>query len=119
MRNMSFSMTTDAAWAKTKTVTRRLGWWNLKPGDLVQQVEKAQGLKKGERVVPIHVIRIVSSRPEPLDAIARYGSDELDREGFPGQSPAEFVELFMRHNKVGPRAEVNRIEFEYVEKEGE
>jgi hypothetical protein len=45
--NMSFSLTTQQARDKTKDVTRRLGWWFLEPGDIVQQVEKARGLKKG------------------------------------------------------------------------
>ena len=48
MRNMSFAMTTEAVRNQTKTVTRRFGWWFLKPGDMVQPVEKAMGLRKGE-----------------------------------------------------------------------
>ena len=35
-RNMSFSMTTGPFRARTKTVTRRFGWWFLKPGDVVK-----------------------------------------------------------------------------------
>lgn len=34
-RNMSFSMTTEAVRNRTKTVTRRLGWEFLKPGDIL------------------------------------------------------------------------------------
>ena len=59
MRNISFSMTTEAVRRREKTVTRRLGWWNLKPGTVLQAVEKAQGLKKGEHVKPICLIRVV------------------------------------------------------------
>lgn len=51
MKLMSFSMTTEAFERCEKTVTRRLGWWNLKPGELLQGVEQAQGLRKGEHVV--------------------------------------------------------------------
>jgi len=40
MRNMSFSMTTPQFKTRTKTVTRRLGWWFIQPGDLVYGVEK-------------------------------------------------------------------------------
>ncbi len=58
-RNMSFSMTTAQFRARTKTVTRRLGWWNLKPGDVIMGVEKAMGLKKGEKVKRLGRIRIV------------------------------------------------------------
>jgi len=42
-RCMSFSMTTDAVRNRTKTVTRRLGWNFLKPGDLLWAVEKGWG----------------------------------------------------------------------------
>ena len=46
-RNMSFALTTEQFKARTKTVTRRFGWWFLKPGDVVRGVEKAMGLKPG------------------------------------------------------------------------
>ena len=42
-RLMSFSMTTPQVRARTKTVTRRLGWRFLKPGVVLWAVEKAQG----------------------------------------------------------------------------
>ena len=45
-RNMSFSMTTEAIRDRSKTVTRRLGWSFLQPGDLLWAVEKGMGLKK-------------------------------------------------------------------------
>ncbi len=38
---MSSAMTTEQFKAKTKTVTRRLGWWFLEPGDYVMGVVKA------------------------------------------------------------------------------
>jgi hypothetical protein len=110
-RNMSFSITTKQARNKTKTVTRRIGWWFLKPGDIVQQVEKGMGLKKGEKVKKIHLIKIKSVRPEPL-----YNIDKADcaREGFPGWTPGEFIRMFCTHNKCKSHTEVNRIEFEYI-----
>jgi hypothetical protein len=118
MRNMSFSMTTAAVRNRSKTVTRRLGWWRLEPGEVLQAVEKAQGLKRGEHVVPICLIRVVSVSEEPLDAILDRDLDEVEREGFPGQSPVEFAARFVAHNKrdgVWLNTLVNRIEFEYVE----
>ena len=39
MRHMSFALTTKQIKSRTKTVTRRLGWTFLKPGDLIQPVE--------------------------------------------------------------------------------
>ena len=114
MRNISFSMTTEAVRRREKTVTRRLGWWNLQPGTVLQAVEKAQGLKRGEHVKPICLIRVVSVRTEPLDSI-RGHRGECFREGFPDLTPAEFVLMFCEANRVPDYAEVNRIEFEYVE----
>lgn len=110
-RNMSFAITTRQAYEKTKDVTRRLGWWFLEPGDLVQQVEKAMGLKKGEKVKKIHLTRVVDTCPECLHWITEA---EVLREGFPDLTPGEFVAMFCKHNKCLPDEIVNRIEFEYV-----
>ena len=110
-RNMSFAITTEHVKNQTKTVTRRLGWWFLKPGEIVNAVEKSRGLKKGEKVKRINQIRIVSADPEPLCAIKE---PDVIKEGFPGWSPNEFIEMFCRHNKCKPETVVNRIEFEYL-----
>jgi len=110
-RNMSFAMTTDQIRAQDKTVTRRFGWWFLKPGDIVWGVEKAMGLKKGEQIKRLAKIRIVSTRAEPLDAITQ---DDVIKEGFPDWTPIHFINMLVQHYKVEPSATVNRIEFEYV-----
>ena len=122
MRNMSFKITVDQARAKTKDVTRRQAWAHLvKPWDLVQQIVKGQGLKKGEKVEKIHVIRIISVEPEPIIDIVyrpfRDGQWEVEREGFPewiGQE-SRFVDMYCAANKCWPADPCNRIEFEYVE----
>ena len=44
-RNMSFALTTEQVRRREKTVTRRRGWWFLKPGDIVTAVKKARGLR--------------------------------------------------------------------------
>ena len=110
-RNMSFAMTTEQFKARTKTVTRRFGWWFLKPGDEVCGVEKAMGLKKGESIKPIGMIRILSTRAEALDAIT---PDDVVEEGFPGWTPEQFVKMLVDHYGVSPSAVVNRIQFEYL-----
>lgn len=113
MRNMSFMLTTDQVRRREKTVTRRIGWLFLKPGDLVQAVEKGMGLKKGETVTRLAVIRVESCRREPLDSIT---ADDCRREGFPEMTPAEFVEMFRRsHGRIEPGEPINRIEFSYVD----
>lgn len=111
MRNMSFSLTTPQFRAKTKTVTRRLGWAFLKPNDIVGAVEKGMGLKKGEKVKRLGIISITSIRREPLNAITQ---EDCELEGFPELTPKQFVEMFCRHNRCTPEQIVNRICFDYI-----
>jgi hypothetical protein len=120
-RNMSFAKTTEQVRAGTKTVTRRIGWWFLKPGEIVNAVEKCRGLKKGEKVKHIRQIRIVSTRSEPINAMmldTLYGLEEMSKEGFANHDklrwPVQFVEFFCAMNKCEASTEVNRIEFEYI-----
>lgn len=112
---MSFSLTTPQIQGGTKTVTRRLGWRFLKPGDLVRPVVKAMGLKKGEKVQPIRgPLRVVSARREPLFRVySEPGA--CAAEGFPEMTPHEFVKMFCKSMKVKPETMVTRIEFEYTD----
>lgn len=114
MRNMSFAMTTEQYEARTKTVTRRFGWWTLKPGDVVMGVKKAMGLKKGEQLEKLHPFRVVSVRKEPLNAIMQ---DDCVMEGFPDMTPAEFVAMLVKRYGCPPDAVCNRIEFEHLDGE--
>ena len=115
MRNMSFSMTTEAVRRHEKTVTRRLGWWDLKPGTVLQACEKCQGLKKGEKVVKLAVIRVVSVTREPLHYVLDYPESEIAREGFGQMRRRAFMNMFMQANTCWEFTPVNRIEFEYVD----
>ena len=110
---MSFALTTQAMRERRKTVTRRLGWGTLKPGQLVQAVVKGMGLKKGEHPEKICVIRIVDVKREPLDAICLYDND-CELEGFPELIPLQFIRMFCEHNDCESWDNVTRIEFEYV-----
>ena len=110
MRNMSFSITTRQIKERTKTVTRRLGWRCLNPGDLICAVAKGMGLKRGERVERLAVLWVKSIREEALDAIT---PEDVALEGFPGMSPAAFVEMFCRGHQCVEWELVRRIEFEY------
>ena len=113
MRLMSFALTTDQIRSRTKTVTRRIGWKTLKPGTLLQPVEKSQGLKNGERVTTIGgPIRVVAVDRVVLGDIS---PQDVYREGFPTMTPREFVEMFKRHNGGLRDQMVTRIQFEYVE----
>lgn len=109
-------MTTEQVKRREKTVTRRNGWAWLKPDTLLWGVEKSQGLKKGEKVVKLALIRVVSVTREPLNAIT---PDDVEREGFAGWSPERFVQFYAGHNKCAVDAPVTRIEFEYVDAEAD
>src|SRR3712207_2665409 len=117
MRTMSFGPTAEQILKQTKTVTRRIGWRTLKPGDLLQPVVKAQRLKHGEKVErigpPIRVVRVdlewTSEFLQRDDA-----ASECAREGFPEMSPREFHEMFrdsLPHRYTADIL-VTRIEFE-------
>jgi len=94
-------------------------WTSLKAGELLQPVEKCQGLKKGDTVKKLGgLIRVDTVRREPLRMMTErpgYGRSECIREGFPHLSPEEFVAMFCKANKCGPEVEVTRIEFTYIE----
>jgi hypothetical protein len=113
MRNMSFALTTAQMYARTKTVTRRLGWDDLKPGDRVMACEKCQGLGKGGTIKRIGVIECVSNRPVRLDTDTTPGECAL--EGFPGMEPMQFVRMFIEHTGCRFNTVVRRIEFKFVE----
>ena len=104
-------MTKEQVKAQQKDVTRRFGWWFLRPGHDLWAVEKGMGLQKGEKIERICLIHVVSTRPEPLCAITK---DECIREGFPEMEPADFVAMLCRHYRCNPEKNVNRIEFIYL-----
>lgn len=111
MRNMSFFLTKRQYVNRTKTVTRRLGWKNLKPGEVFMGVLKGQGIPKGFYVQKFHTAVCVSNRSEPLNAITL---EDCLKEGFPEMSPAQFVEMFCKCNKCTPETIVQRIEFRHL-----
>ena len=112
MRNMSFACTERQLLDGTKTVTRRLGWRLLRPGDRVCAVRKCQGLKKGEKVHRLGVIEILNVRREWLCNIT---PEDACREGFLGQSRGWFMKMFCELNRCGEFEIVNRIEFRLKE----
>ena len=115
--NISFSLTTPQFKARTKDVTRRLGWKNLKPGQVLQACEKCQGLKKGQHPVKLGPIEVVSVRRERLDRLDTeplYGFCEVVHEGFPKLNPQQFIDMFCRHNRCKPETIITRLEFKYL-----
>jgi hypothetical protein len=108
-RNISFALTIPQFNDGSKDVTRRFGWWNLKEGDVLMAVEKGMGLKPGEQIKRLGLIRIVSVRCEPLDAITQA---DVIREGFPDWTPKQFVDFLVKQYAIKSCSKmVNRIEF--------
>lgn len=109
--NISFMLTRQQVYNRTKRVTRRLGWKKLKVGQILNACEKCQGIKPGERIVRICQIRVLDTRWEPLNQITQ---EDVILEGFPEMTPEQFVAFFCEANKCQPDEPVNRIEFEYL-----
>lgn len=111
-RLMSVSLTEDAVRARAKTVTRRLGWLMLRPGDRLTLCRKVMGRRKGEPLVRICDVEVVSIRRERLDKIT---PGDVGREGFPRWNARQFVEFFCEtHRGATPETVVTRIEWRYL-----
>lgn len=116
---MSVSHTEDAVVAREKTVTRRLGWRFLKPGDRLCLVRKAMGRRAGEPLVRLAEGEVVSVRREPLEAMThedvREGGDYLPLVQDMGETYADaFVRWFSKAFGCAPDADVTRIEWRYL-----
>jgi len=111
-RNMSFFYTQEQIRNKTKTVTRRLGWNFLKPGDILNACVKCQGLKKGEKIEKICQIRVRQIYRQWLWQIT---NDDVIKEGFPDMTTYQFVKMYRERMGLScGHATVNRIEFDYI-----
>lgn len=111
-RLMSVSLTEDAVRRRTKTVTRRVGWTFLSPGDRLTLCKKVMGRRAGEPLVRIVDVLVTDVRREQLDTITEA---DVRREGFATMSTEEFVAFFIGSHK-GCTADtiVTRIEWEYT-----
>jgi hypothetical protein len=111
-RLMSVSLTEPQVRARVKTVTRRLGWLMLRPGDHLILCRKVMGRRAGEPLVKIVAVEVASVRREPLQAITQ---DDVAAEGFPQWTPQEFVAFFCgTHRGASPATEVTRIQWSYL-----
>ena len=122
---MSVAMTADAVIERRKTVTRRKGWWLdkngrrlLRVGDHLTLCRKVQGRKPGEPIEKLAEVRVVECWREPLSLLlndADAAEREVEREGFPGMDPHDFVNnYFVLAQGMSPLDEVTRIEWRYV-----
>lgn len=120
---MSVAFTEQAVRDRTKTVTRRKGWWFDKNGrhllavsDRLSLCRKVMGRKPGEPLVRIAEVEVVSVRRELLYLVVNEG--ELTAEGFPElerfNGPAEFIQRYFEPQGIGFDDVVTRIEWKYL-----
>jgi hypothetical protein len=145
-RLMSVAMTTDAVIERRKTVTRRKGWWLdkngrrlLHVGDTLTLCRKVQGRKPGEPIERLAEVEAVAVWREPvgtlidyevfcadymetglvdmtLDKWEHWRASEMDREGFPGMDPHDFVNnYFVLAQGIALDDLVTRIEWRYLD----
>lgn len=128
---MSVAFTEDAVVERRKTVTRRKGWWEdkngrrlCKPGDRLTLCRKVMGRKKGEPLVRLVDVEVVSVRREPLCAVGGpyiHAADgtpiwtEMVAEGFPDMEPVEFMRRYFFPQGIGAMDDVTRIEWRYLD----
>jgi hypothetical protein len=110
VRAISFSFTRRQLLSGAKTVTRRLGWRDLRVGERLRAVDRATGSGKPPRT--LGTIEVTGVRQETLSAITKA---DVVAEGFPHWSPREFVEFFVQHMDCTPQAIVTRIAFRLIE----
>lgn len=111
MRRMSFRLTWPQMKARTKTVTRRLGWRFAEVADLVLPAWKTMGIRPGELVELLDPIQFTAVRRERLDLIT---IEDVIAEGFPDLTPAEFVAMFCDAAKCNGATVVTRIAFDHL-----
>lgn len=129
---MSVSLTEQAVVERRKTVTRRLGWLRIKPGDRLTLCRKVMGRRSDEPLVRLAEVEVVSVRREPLFAIddadvARecvpewdeHGNERFDEhwiaEDLVGPpTPEAWVRWYASEMGITPHHEVTRIEWRYL-----
>lgn len=115
-RLMSVSLTERAVVERRKTVTRRLGWEWLIPGERLTLCRKVMGRRRKdgtiEPLVRLADVQVIDVIREPLSALT---VGDVAREGFSGWTPDEFLDFFCQHMRCDRSAEVTRIEWRYLE----
>ena len=115
-RLISVSLTEDAVVERRKTVTRRVGWAHLRPGERLTLCRKVQGRKRRdgtvEPLVRLAEVEVVAVSREPLWSV-----DDLDveREGFPGRDAEWFIASFIEHMRCQRDTVLTRIEWRYLD----
>jgi hypothetical protein len=120
---MSVRFTQDAVRQRRKTVTRRKGWTFLKPGHQLTLCTKTRGRKAGEPLERITTVEVVDVRRERLGRLLDepdYAATELALEGMlPPWTAEQFIQSFFTEAQgINPNDVVTRIEWRYLDQEG-
>lgn len=117
---MSVAFTADHVIARTKTVTRRAGWWRdkngrqlLHAGDKVTLCAKVMGRRNGEPLERLAEVEIIDVRRERLAHVDVAG--ELALEGFPYLSATEFIQRYFEPQGIHALDLVTRIQWSYLD----
>ena len=114
-RLMSVSLSEDAVVARTKLITRRVGWVFLTPGTPLTLCRKVMGRKPGEPLVRLADVEVVAVRREPLQNIT---AADCALEGFAHLTPAQFVDFFCAtHRGCSPVSVITRIQWRYLDQD--
>lgn len=115
-RLMSVALTETAVVERRKTVTRRLGWQFLKPGDRLTLCRKVMGRKHPDgtvdQLVRLAEVEVVTVGFQCLD---RMPASDVAKEGFPDWSVDQFVAFFVEHMKCRTYTPLTRIEWRYLD----
>jgi hypothetical protein len=128
---MSVSHTTQAVIERRKTVTRRLGWKFLKPGDRLTLCRKVQGRRRRDGTVEplerLAEVEIANIAIMPLDLsfisypgdIEREGVsvEEWDRYRYDPWAPLDlaWIKWFAATMGCEPATQITRIEWRYLD----
>jgi hypothetical protein len=125
---MSVALTEQAVRERRKTVTRRIGWTNLKPGDRLTLCRKVMGRKRAdgtvEPLIRIAEVEVVGVRREQLwdltdlDIARECVDPQLfwEHDTVTGQpTQATWVAWFCEQMGVQPDTWVTRIEWRYLD----
>lgn len=111
MRLISCALTQPQIRNRSKTETRRLGWKNVKVGQLLCFVDKCMGFKPGEKPTRISIVIVMNAHRERLCDIT---PKAVEREGFPEMSPEEFVTMFSENMKCQKIEPVTAIRYLFI-----
>ena len=115
---MLFDDTAAGLMAREQTVTRRVGYEEVRPGDFIDAVSEMWMLNHPGKIVPLAKLVVVSVRAEPLKRLLEepeYAAKEMKRSCLSRDKSlrAQLAAFVSRHRSTSLSSMVTRIEFAY------